>query len=150
MSSTLNKTRGFLEGVSVKPPQKKNCLEEMCWIVLEMTGICVFWLLDWSCVMLLQVDLLYILYQIYIMSVLFAHFTSYLHEIIQSLWRWRSPEVTYDLDHLAAWQVMKFFCITFLSWRLITKPPHPPEMIAIHLIVILNGLCSFRPNYQKP
>lgn len=66
MSSTLNKTRGFLEGVSMKP-KKKNCLEEMCWIVLDMTGICVFWLLDWSCVTLLQVDLPYILYQIYIM-----------------------------------------------------------------------------------
>ena len=100
MSSTLNKTSGFLEGVSVKPPKKELLGRDVSNCPVKWLGFA-FWLLDLSCVMLLQVDLLYILYQIYVMSVLWAHFTSYLHEIIQSLWRWRSPEVTYDLDHLA-------------------------------------------------
>lgn len=104
------KPRDFLKEFLWNP--KKNCLGEMCWIVLEMTGICVFWLLDWSCVMLLQVDLLYILYQIYVKSVLLAHFTSYLHEI-----SWNHPvfvEVTVTWSHIRSWPSGRWW-ISFAS-----------------------------------
>ena len=150
MSSTLNKTTGFLEGVSVKP--KKELLGRD---VLNCPWN------DW--------DLRFLVARLIMCYVAASRSTVYtISDLCQvcivstfhiiSSWNFmKSSSLCGGDGHLKShtiltiWQVMNFFCITFLSWRLIMKPPHPPEMIAIHLIVSLNGLCAFRNSkFKKP